>query len=222
VTLTPGFTGSPYTEYWKIWIDYNGDLDFDDAGEEVFRASGSSIVTGSFTVPEQVFIGDRVMRVSMKYGSFPLPCEHFPYGEVEDYTANIACTGTIINPGFETGDTSGWTETGSVGITSDSHTGLYAVSLNNANSSVEQTIYNLCPDTTYTVSCWGKAKAKAGVYLGVKDHGGSEQIIQFTDSKNFVKKSLTFTTGPKNTSVTVFFIKYPSKFTGIGDDFEIN
>jgi Zn-dependent metalloprotease len=133
-----------------------------------------------------------------------------------------SCPGTITNPGFETGTTSGWTETGDVSITTDSHTGSYAVSLNGANSSVEQTIIDLCRGTTYTVSCWGKAKSQASVYLGVKDFGGAEQTVQFTNSKSFVKKSITFTTGTSNTSATVFFIKMDTRFTGIGDDFEIN
>ncbi|MFC2141233.1 M4 family metallopeptidase [Acidobacteriota bacterium] len=137
-------------------------------------------------------------------------------------TCTDPCPGTIVNPGFETGDTSGWTGTGDITITSDSHTGSYAVSLNGANSSVEQVVTNLCGSRTYTVSCWGKAKSPAGVYLGVKDYGGTEQTVKFTDSKNFVKKSITFTTGTANTSATVFFIKLDSKFTGIGDDFEIN
>jgi PKD repeat protein len=88
VTLTPGFSGSTYTEYWKIWIDYNGDNDFEDAGEEVFSGSGSTPVTGSFTVASGIDIVTR-MRVSMKYASYPTPCETFTYGEVEDYTANI-------------------------------------------------------------------------------------------------------------------------------------
>jgi Zn-dependent metalloprotease len=132
-----------------------------------------------------------------------------------------SCPGTITNPGFETGTTSGWTETGDVSITSDSHTGSYAVSLNGANSSVEQTITGLCGSTTYTVSCWGKAKTQADVYLGVKDYGGVEQTVQFTDFKNFVKKSITFTTGAANTSATLFFIKLDTIFTGIGDDFEL-
>jgi hypothetical protein len=133
---------------------------------------------GSFTVPGQAIIGDTLMRVSMKYGSFPKPGETFAYGEVEDYTANITCTGTIINPGFETGSTSGWTEAGNVSITSDSHTGLYAVSLNGDNRSVEQTLDNLCTDTTYSVSRWGKAKSSAGVFLGVKGYGGAIHKFQ--------------------------------------------
>ncbi|MGD2093265.1 MAG: PKD domain-containing protein, partial [Candidatus Aminicenantes bacterium] len=88
VTLTPGFSGSTYTEYWKIWIDYNNDHDFEDAGEEVFSGYGSSVVSGSFTVASGIDVVTR-MRVSMKYAGYPTPCETFTYGEVEDYTANI-------------------------------------------------------------------------------------------------------------------------------------
>jgi vibriolysin len=92
VTLTPGFNGGPWTEYWKIWIDYNDDHDFEDAIEEVFSGASTTVVTGSFTVASGINRVTR-MRVSMKYASAPSPCETFTYGEVEDYTAN-AFTGT--------------------------------------------------------------------------------------------------------------------------------
>jgi PKD repeat protein len=92
VSLTPGFASSSYTEYWKIWIDYNGDHDFADSGEEVFAGSGSSVVSGSFTVPGSAPIGSTRMRVSMSYGSYPTYCGSFSYGEVEDYTAAVSGT----------------------------------------------------------------------------------------------------------------------------------
>lgn len=89
VTLTPGYAaGKSYTEYWKIWIDYNGDGDFDDSGEEVFSSSGVSDVTGNFTVSSGAS-GQTRMRVAVRYGTWPVSCGSFPYGEVEDYTVNI-------------------------------------------------------------------------------------------------------------------------------------
>jgi PKD repeat protein len=399
VTLTPDFNGGPWTEHWKIWIDFNVDGDFEDAGEEVFYDSSTTTVTGSLTIPTGLDCVTR-MRVSMKYNSAPSPCESFSYGEVEDYTLNItppggqppvadftadnttitegesvnftdlstnnpdtwdwtfdggtpaastdqnpgvtyytagtytvtltatnaygsdtqtkvdyitvqpagqppaadftasatticagesvtftdlstnipnawewtfpggipsssteqnptvtyitpgtysviltvynaygsdtetktdyiivldcpSCIGTITNPGFEDGDLSGWATVGDLNITSDAHTGSYAVILNGANSSVEQVVNELCANTTYTVSCWGKAKSQPNVHLGVKDYGGAEQTVQFTDSKNFVQESITFTTGATNTSVTIFFGKTGDKFDGTADDFEI-
>jgi hypothetical protein len=89
VSLTPGFAYSSYTEYWRIWIDYNQDGDFADAGEAVFSGSGRSIVSGSFTVPTSAASGNTRMRVSMKYGGYPPYCGTFYYGEVEDYTVDI-------------------------------------------------------------------------------------------------------------------------------------
>jgi len=94
VSLTPGFVSSSYTEYWRIWVDYNGDHDFEDTGEQVFSGSGSSVVSGSFTVPGTAPIGATRMRVSMSYSTYAPTCGTFTYGEVEDYTADISgvCT----------------------------------------------------------------------------------------------------------------------------------
>jgi len=89
VTLTPGFSGSTYTEYWRIWIDYNQDGDFDDSGETVFSGTGSSVVSGSFTVSSGAATGNTRMRVIMKYSGYAPSCGTFTYGEVEDYTVDI-------------------------------------------------------------------------------------------------------------------------------------
>jgi len=88
VILTPGFSGSTYTEYWKVWIDYNKNGDFTDAGEEVYSGIGSSAVSGSFAV-NAAATGTTRMRVSMKWNAAPSPCETFSYGEVEDYTVSF-------------------------------------------------------------------------------------------------------------------------------------
>jgi agmatine deiminase len=133
-----------------------------------------------------------------------------------------SCVGEIVNPGFETGSTSGWTVTGSVTVTGTAHTGSYGVSLDAGGSKIEQVVTGLCPNTTYTVSGWGIAKSTAGVYLGVKNYGGSEQTVLFTDSREWQQQSIAFTTGAANTSVTIFFTKTSTrKFTGTGDDFEL-
>jgi agmatine deiminase len=89
VTLNTAYSGTVYTEYWRIWIDYNHDGDFADTGEQVFSKSGKTSVTGSFTPSTSALTGTTRMRVSMKYSSYPTSCQTFSYGEVEDYTANI-------------------------------------------------------------------------------------------------------------------------------------
>ncbi|MBL4715569.1 MAG: T9SS type A sorting domain-containing protein [Bacteroidia bacterium] len=95
VTLTPGFSGTLYDEYWKIWIDLNVDGDFDDAGELVFDAGtlSKSIVTGNIVLPITVVPVETRLRISMKYNGAQTSCEVYSYGEVEDYTVNIGGVG---------------------------------------------------------------------------------------------------------------------------------
>jgi len=120
VSLTPGFVSSSYTEYWKIWIDYNGDHDFADTGEEVFAGSGSSTVTGSFTVPGSAPLGNTRMRVSMSYSTYAPYCGTFSYGEVEDYTANIGGGGCQAPVAAFTGSPTTVTVGGTVSFTDQS------------------------------------------------------------------------------------------------------
>jgi len=91
ITVTPVWTGTIYNEGYSVWIDYNYDGDFTDAGEQVWSASASTTtpVSGSFTLPESATIGSTTMRVSMKYNGIPTVCESFTYGEVEDYSVTI-------------------------------------------------------------------------------------------------------------------------------------
>ncbi len=91
ITITPKWTGTVYSEAYAVWIDYNGDGDFEDSGELVWSLSPTknSPVSGTFTVPSSATEGSTRMRVSMKYNGIPGPCETFSYGEVEDYTVNL-------------------------------------------------------------------------------------------------------------------------------------
>ncbi|WP_338793837.1 GEVED domain-containing protein [Bernardetia sp. Wsw4-3y2] len=96
LTLTPGFSGTSYNEYWKVWVDFNKDNDFDDAGELVYDAgsASSAVRTGTLAIPSNAPTGSTRMRVSMKYNGAQTSCETFSYGEVEDYTINITSGST--------------------------------------------------------------------------------------------------------------------------------
>ncbi len=91
ITVTPTWTGTLYNEGYSVWIDYNHDGDFADAGEQVWTQSPTQAtpVSGSFTIPSGTYVGATRMRVSMKYNAIPTECESFTYGEVEDYTVNL-------------------------------------------------------------------------------------------------------------------------------------
>ncbi len=97
VTLTPGFTGSSYTEYWTVYIDYNQNGTLNNSGEIVATGNGRSTVTKTFVVPTSALNGPTRMRIQLHYGSSSTnPCATLNYGDVQDFTVNI--TGGAATP----------------------------------------------------------------------------------------------------------------------------
>jgi hypothetical protein len=104
-SITIGNCGSDLTNLTKIWIDYNQNGLFTDAGEEVYASSatspGAHIETGSFTIPTTAMTGLTRMRIVNMYTSAitaVLPCGTYSYGETEDYYVNIAPVPTCPQP----------------------------------------------------------------------------------------------------------------------------
>jgi serine protease len=98
ITITPGYSGTSFTEYVKVWIDYNQDGLFTEATELVFSNSNATgAVSGTVNVPATALTGVTRMRVTVKYfgawdPTIPTSCSNFNYGEVEDYCVTIADT----------------------------------------------------------------------------------------------------------------------------------
>lgn len=103
IALTPTFASTAYNEYWKVWVDLNGNGVF-DANELLFDAGSLSTttVTGTITIPAGTPARNTRMRVSMKYNGAQTACETFSYGEVEDYTVQIVA-GSTNPPATPTG-----------------------------------------------------------------------------------------------------------------------
>ncbi len=87
--LSPGFAAAALAERWRIWVDYNKDGDFADAGELLFSIAGTGNLTKNYTIPNTRPSGVTRMRVSMKRGAYPANCGNFTQGEVEDYVVII-------------------------------------------------------------------------------------------------------------------------------------
>ena len=96
ITITPTWTGTVFPEGYAVWLDFNGNDDFTDPGEQVVAIAPTqdTPILASFTVPEESVSGQVKMRVSLKYAGIPDPCETFSFGEVEDYTINLQPTET--------------------------------------------------------------------------------------------------------------------------------
>lgn len=119
MTLTSGMTNNYVNEY-GVWIDFNGDGDFADAGEFLFRGestgSGSSI-TRNIAIPCSAVAGQTRMRVRIDYdyngSSYNYNQSHAcgnscygnnGYGETWDFTVNISST-TAPNANYTVPDT---------------------------------------------------------------------------------------------------------------------
>jgi hypothetical protein len=86
-------TNGNYMEYFKLWIDFNGNGILTDAGELVHQQnqswSGTRTMTATFTVPTTVFNGEVYMRFVMQYSGSPTICGTYPYGNTFDFKTTI-------------------------------------------------------------------------------------------------------------------------------------
>ncbi len=166
VNLSPGYSGESYTEYWKIWIDFNQDGDFTDSGELVFQSNEGQqgTETGNITIPNNnnTETGSTRMRIAMKWvgtlndgtddTAAPSSCGTFNFGEVEDYSVNIISgSGSSNNYCSANGDSSAdeWIQSISIGdfnYNSGNNNG-YADFSDNNNATI-----NLENNSTYNLS----------------------------------------------------------------------
>ena len=90
VTISGAFS----SDQVLVWIDLNQDGDFVDPGEYVWTsATGVGPHTGNITISPTATLGQTRMRVRMHdsaLGPNGTPCGTSTYGQVEDYTVNIA------------------------------------------------------------------------------------------------------------------------------------
>ncbi len=95
-TYTISLTGGgSYNQYASVFVDWNGDEDFTDAGEMVLTnlyVYYGYTTSGTFTVPANATPGPKRMRVFTQYESYGAPtnpCGNIYYGEAEDYTLEV-------------------------------------------------------------------------------------------------------------------------------------
>ncbi|MEZ4801310.1 MAG: T9SS type A sorting domain-containing protein [Gelidibacter sp.] len=89
-------TDGNYLTRTIVWIDWNQNCSFGDAGEEYLLGTAQNVTNGntsasplSITVPLTAVLGTTTMRVSTKYLNVPTSCENGADAEVEDYSVNV-------------------------------------------------------------------------------------------------------------------------------------
>ena len=99
-TVTPGGTVNPMK--YGMWIDWNQDYDFDDAGENVAIQSSAiqTVWTGLISIPASTLPGNYRIRVEgMWSGDVDLsPCIEGDYGEAEDYQLIVLAASSCPKP----------------------------------------------------------------------------------------------------------------------------
>ena len=96
IRLRPGFSGASYEEFWRVWVDWNQDGEFDPGSELAVEASGTGVIVANLEVPIGALSGSTRMRVAMQYNAFAEPCESFSEGEVEDYSLNVVASSALV------------------------------------------------------------------------------------------------------------------------------
>ena len=93
-------TNGNYMEYFKLWIDFNGNGNLTDPGELVHSTNyswlGTKVVNATFVVPTTVYNGTVYMRFIMVYSASPVICGNYAYGNTFDFKTNIV--GAQPNP----------------------------------------------------------------------------------------------------------------------------
>jgi len=90
-----GCSGGTWTHSTKVYIDFNGNGDFTDPGEEVLVESPHQygIVSGTISIPASATPGltttMRVVTVETSLATSVNPCGTYTWGETEDYTIEI-------------------------------------------------------------------------------------------------------------------------------------
>ncbi|SHI45688.1 reprolysin-like metallopeptidase [Flavobacterium terrae] len=198
ITITPTWTGTVYSEGYAVFIDYNQNGVFTDAGETVWTkaASTTTPVSGSFTIPSTATLGATRMRVSMKYNGVPTSCESFSYGQVEDYTINITGgTADTTAPTAPTNLTASGTTTNSTNLSWTASTDNVGVTGYDVYRGA--TIIGTTASTTYNVT--GLTASTAYTFsVRAKDAAGNVSASSNTVNVTTSSVSLTYCTSQGN------------------------
>jgi hypothetical protein len=79
------------TQLFGLWIDWNQDGDFNDAGETIVQTTSASTspLSGVINVPITAIPGNTRMRIRNSNSGAAVACGFSASGEVEDYTFNV-------------------------------------------------------------------------------------------------------------------------------------
>ena len=98
-TYAATFTEQDASDAIKVWIDFNNNGSFEDAGEMVLQTAAGTTVLGNISIPLTASLGNHRLRIRNAYTpnnaiASVTSCSTVTYGETRDYTLNI---GSAVN-----------------------------------------------------------------------------------------------------------------------------
>lgn len=171
--FSSSFTGTSYAaDQVLVWIDFNQDGDFEDAGELVLTTPTKvSPWTGSITIPATATTGKTRMRVRLHDSSLSgnlTPCGTSTYGQVEDYSVNI---GSLAIVDVKKNNTSVYPNPASD-----------VINISNVSSKTKFEIYNVGGQLVNQGTTDGKvnvSKLTKGVYILTVESNGEKSQTKF-------------------------------------------
>lgn len=154
--ITVNLASSSGTHYYYVWVDWNNDLDFNDAGETILATSSyAATATATIPVPAGLAYGTYRVRVAQSYIGAITNCGTAPYGSYVDFSLMVAAPPTCIPP-----------------------QGLTLLSATTTSATVQWTVSTPAPangyDVYYTTSTTAPTAATVPQYTGV---AGPTQLI---------------------------------------------
>jgi len=179
--------GTAWGQGIGVWIDFNRNGSFADAGEFVFSSpSGTTPVSGTVTIPTNVSGGKTRIRVACKYGATVAnteSCGHTGFGEYEDYIVTLSSStgalsynwtpstglssATVSSPTATLSATSTYTVSISDPYGCATSTSL-TVTVNQPSSSTD----NITACGSYTWAANGQSYTAAGTYTATSLNAG--------------------------------------------------
>lgn len=150
-SLTSVQQGGGFSNSMAIYIDYNRDGDFADAGENVYVAgattAGDHTETGSFTVPTGATTGPCRMRIICNEGTISSSTQAVTYGEYEEYAIYIS-DGVTYNWSWSNGYNT--VATSSIATVASSNSGI-----------MDSSVVYTATATNASTGCYGSLAATA-------------------------------------------------------------
>lgn len=172
ISVTAGSCGANYDKIVKIFIDWNRDGDFNDAGELIGPSDvmkEPATYSATVNVPADAKIGMTRMRVVLREASLAVQvqaCDQFDWGETEDYSVEVVQKPAITGFSPDKGEAgteviisgSNFSETSNI----VKFNGTAATVLTNSATSVKVTVPKAATTGKVTVEANGGVATSAG------------------------------------------------------------